>query len=85
MDIDVKALGGQRNLFKLRPVQVELAFFGLGLLFGFNRVLRYAFNGALFFAASHQGDGKQQPDGGNSLDFCAETHVFKDIRTSGSR
>jgi len=84
VDIDIKALGGQRNLLKLCAVQVELAFFGLCLLFGFNRVLRYSFNGALFFAASQKSDGKQQPDGGESIDFCAETHVFKDIRTSGS-
>ena len=80
VDIDVKALGGQRNLVKLGALGVALGGGGLGLMLGFFGVLGNALDGLLFFVAGNEREGQKQSHRQGSSKEGTQNHEIKDSR-----
>ena len=74
MNIDIEALGGQRNLLKLGALLVALGGRGLGLVLGFGGGVGHALNGLLFLVAGRQRKGQKQAHGQNSSETETRNH-----------
>ena len=53
VDVDIEALGGQRNLIQVSALLVTLGSSGLGLVLGLGGVLGHADDGLFFLVAGH--------------------------------
>jgi len=75
MDIDIEALGGQRNEVKLGSLLVALSGRGLYLVLGVDGGLSDAYDGLLFLVASDNGDGQEKGEGEKALDSRRFNHM----------
>ena len=80
MNIDIEALGGQRNLLELGALLVAFGGRGLGLVLGFDGGVGHALDGLLFLVAGHQREGQKQAHGQNSSETGTGDHEIKDSR-----
>ena len=80
VNIDIEALGGQRNLLELGALLVALGGRGLGLVLGFDGVLGHALDGLLFLVAGGEREGQKQAHGQDSSETGTRDHKIKDSR-----
>ena len=78
VDIDIKALGGQRDLGELGPLLVALGCGGLDFFFCIDRILSHTLDSLLFLVTRNENKRKKQEQGQNAFEMNAGSHNVKD-------